>query len=177
MSEPDPLLEKLKSEDRRTRAAAIDTLRTLGPDGTQILWAALRTDDFELFHRALNACFTLKQVWGAIPTLIEQFQSTNRDIRKTAIRIFGRLHRHAEPAIPHLCKALNSPDPVTLKVAAETLGKLGTTKAIRPLTDLLCDSSRIVRSPARFALSKILAKLAAPSGCTPAREVAESMSH
>lgn len=137
------------SEVRSTAASALGKIG--GPEVCEALSAALQDQDGKVRVRAALALADLRDL-RAVEPLCEEIISEG----PLADLAAGRLGQLADPrATGPLCKALRLENWRTRANAARSLGQLKNPEAFDALCEALCDSERVVREAAGFALSAL----------------------
>ena len=93
-----------------------------------------------------------KMGYNSINSVIDLFNSKNKTIRKSAIKILVLMD---EISIDSLIIALKDIEYQIRKNSAKTLGKIGNIRAVDPLIESLSDSDSYVRSNSAKALGRI----------------------
>lgn len=188
-----PLIERLEDSDAEVRWKAAEALGRIGEDESlEPLIYALNDSDGDVRKQAARALGELDDPM-AVDALIEALSDRDWPVRKNAATSLGRIgderalkpllnalddkdidvRRHAigalvkmkSKAVKPLLKKLYDPDWQTRAIAAESLGRIGSKKAVEPLIKALSDrryrdENRYVRGKAAEALGRIGDKVA-----------------
>ncbi|MBC8228461.1 HEAT repeat domain-containing protein [bacterium] len=102
----------------------------------------------------LNAARALAAIGDpGVPALISAIRDEDRRLRRTAVRVLGRIGNKA--AVPVLSSALRDKHAAVRTSAAEALGAIGSAAAVPALQEALSDKSKHVRHKAQLALRNI----------------------
>ena len=177
----------LTAKDAGLRNAAIDILRKIGMDGTDILHDIARdaNDNVRLFALDILGSVGSQESLG---TLIEGLYDANPNVRNAAVISLGELG--SEESFKHLKKLINdeewirfsvietlariphedvvpflldelsrrSDDEITMCAILETLGKIGSPDSVRPLIAMLRDAGKYVEATIAQTLLRIMSE-------------------
>jgi HEAT repeat protein len=129
------LLTELKPSIRADgmRAFAAFGVNGYGPEATQAILEMMRSYDPAIENSAEEEAPVVKAAFGAIhkigaagvPTLVSAVKEENRNVRRFAIEVLGRLGGEARPALPELILAFKSEDLKTRQLAIQATGWIG----------------------------------------------------
>ncbi|MFZ9052747.1 MAG: HEAT repeat domain-containing protein [Woeseiaceae bacterium] len=129
------LAEALKDESEYARRAAVEVLNEVGNvDSVKELLSVLKDNDWWVRSRAGDA---LAEIGGpkVVDSVVALIKDEDEEIRRTAIEILNATKE--ERAVDHLIKATDDSDWWVRERAIDALSKIGSTKALPKLLDLL----------------------------------------
>jgi HEAT repeat protein len=145
------LAELASGEDGRAEQAAAQ-LPTLGAAALEALKPLLQADSADLRWWAVRALASFEQVDEVFPDLIAALADESEEVRQAAAMAF--CHHPTPLALSPLCRRLSDPDPLTARLAATALARIGL-EATPALLELLKNESASVRLEATRALAEI----------------------
>ncbi|GAB4505354.1 MAG: hypothetical protein Fur0043_23490 [Anaerolineales bacterium] len=148
-----PLISILKDREFKVRQAAIVALGRLG-DARAVQPLATMLEDKQPWGLRKAAVWALGKIGNtrALSHLIDALTDPQQEVRETAVEALRGL---GALAVEQLIAALSNSSLVVRRAAAETLGKLGDSRAIEPLIAALKDSEWSVRKAAAESLEQI----------------------
>lgn len=153
-----PLLAALGSADAAIRSIAATALGATAPggddDAVQALHSALHDGDGAVRLAAAKTLGTAVAQSGPLVDLLGDRYDYVRDGAADALVELG------DPAVAPLVQALGSARASVRELAAVSLGRVGTVRAVRPLISLLSDTSPRIRTAAAEALGHIRSTVA-----------------
>lgn len=158
------LSENIDDADADVRAATIESLGMLGPDGRiDVQRIARRASDTDPSVRraVLQTLLNLRIAPSVtVPVARSALRDSASSVRMAAAYALASLGSGAIPAVAELRNALKDPDPTVRKGAAFAIGTIGpaASVAIPDLTRLYADSSREVVAEARAAVAVLEGK-------------------
>ncbi len=150
------------------RLSAIDALRKLGSKAKASAPTLLRDLDKASVEEKIARISALGQVGSgedSIPILLGYLGNSHRELRRTALRALGEIHRQPKTVVPRLIPVLTSRFRDDRSLAVEALANFASeTETLTPLlVKRLSDTGPTVRSAAAFALAKLRANSALPT--------------
>ncbi len=129
------LVTALKDESEYARRAAVEVLNELGDEeSVKDLLAAIKDDDWWVRSRAGDA---LAEIGGpkVVDSVVRLIGEKDEEIRRTAIEILNATK--SDRAEDHLIRATDDEDWWVRERAIDALSKIGSTKAVPKLADML----------------------------------------
>jgi len=166
------LTDALKDESEYARRSAVEVLNELGSkDSVKELFNVLKDDDWWVRSRAGDA---LAEIGGpkVVSSVVQLIQDEDEEIRRTAIEILNATKD--ESAVEHLIKATHDSDWWVRERAVDALSKIGSTKALPRLEEMLGDNPKtdpvIIRALMKIGSHKHITKIV-PLLNSPERDV------
>jgi len=155
------LTEALKDESEYSRRSAVEVLNEIGsPDSVKELFNVIKDDDWWVRSRAGDA---LAEIGGpkVVDAVVSLIKDEDEEIRRTAIEILNATKD--ERAADALIKATEDSDWWVRERAVDALSKIGSTKALPRLEQMLGQDSKtdtvVVRAIGRIGNQKHIAKI------------------
>jgi serine/threonine-protein kinase len=166
------LTEALKDESEYARRSAVEVLNEIGTvDSVKELFNVLRDDDWWVRSRAGDA---LAEIGGpkVVDSVVSLIKDEDEEIRRTAIEILNATKD--ERAVDHLIQATHDSDWWVRERAIDALSKIGNTKALPRLEEMLGKDPKtdtvIIRAISKIGSEKHITKIV-PMVNSPKREI------
>ncbi len=148
----EPLIEVLQSDNIELSRAATEALGQIRSNiAIEPLVGALSSFSEDIRSAAAQALAQIGS--GAVPPLLEELGTANRELRLYVVRVLGNIGD--DRARRALTKALQNPDEDVTAVAAIALGKLGKRSSVKYLSELVDSEHASVRCAAAQALGSV----------------------
>ena len=149
------LLEALQDGKPQVRRVAVETLGHLGAgEAGMHLIPLLQDADEHVRHSTVQVLGTLREKNAVVP-LIQALQDEKQQIRQAAAQALGFMK--ADEAVSALIESVSvsSSDYLLRQAAVEALGRIGDSRALEPLLEVLQDREWKARWSAIYALGRI----------------------